>query len=1777
MSKSYRIRTKVGVDKSIKVQLEQDFEQLEILSLKILQSQVYSRLCSDYGVLVGRVTANNGYGLPNCKVSIFIPLDAEDELNPNIASIYPYKTLNDINELGYRYNLLPSTKQHGGHTPTGTFPTRQQVLTDQTTIEIFDKYFKLTTKTNNSGDYMLFGAPIGAQQIHIDIDLSDIGEFSLSPQDLVRLNIADTTEVNGVQFKSSTNLGSLPQILSLNRNVEVEPLWGQPEICNLGITRTDFDITEEFGVTIVPAAIFVGSIFSNVDERVVKKTCNINRKLGNLCNLTTGPGEILAIRQTINIDSNGRPVLERFELEEGGKCIDENGTWLIDVPMNLDYVYTDEFGQRAISYDPKVGIPSRAKYRFKVKWQQAPTVSAPIKRADFLVPNIKEWGWQNTGTDPSYNDDTSYKKCTQPDVNLLTSDSYKQVNASYAFSLDWDDYGAGPFSQKQQMIQEAIDCVDRFYDMKYNKVYTVSQLITEYKGRSGNKDYIAIRDILNEECEGTTNKFPANDGQYQADILVILFNLIMFIFTPVIWTILILTHVVALIVCILAGILLVLKSFICGIRDAFCWLAELDITILGVTIRPLGFLRPFCQLFDLLCSPLQDAYNSVNERCKKQSLKLPLLSYPDCEMCPCEVTEPQDFDSNALPGVGGLNEAAIQGGASAILTSFLNPGFYECGGDDSIRFGQLQAGEYLDPDAATDTDRYKVRAPQIIAINDQDVAGENYWFTSSLPPAEKMNLFNVKAKYFDNNIGTDGNYGGGWNRIKATFNIDTNDYNSKWHLDNVLVLMVSDADDSDFAEGRMLSFIDNNKTQDPNLNFLTTNNQFGTKSLTGTTIGTPVLDASGNTIHYIRTINIPYANPNGMGNLVGANNTGIVITASTADTSYSRFSIDNEYFQVIRKTTVSDYLSIADASDKTSLAGRILNGGMKAFGLARCSGFVTPPFGPLWDNLRLLSKIETITPSVLLTSCLENFGNQKLVFLLRGVDPNSSRTKCRFDLSRLYGQPTNFNTGWGGPQYIVEADFKLNIPIQGTFKNIKHNIGNNNTVDSYSQIRLFYEPYSYQLDVTLFQTFTTSATTLYSNFDSTSTLGYNGTFFDPSNEGARVTNANFFTKELHFNIANYINSVGDPNGASSCNYYLSNSYSNVSPVPIIFAYAPSSNPNDYANTPSNSRNRGYFQSEVVEGAGFMGMAQPNFDLTGSQYAGSPAFVGLPPSSSAYYYTRRYNEVTDALNITTSQYTVMRSDRLPTSSTFQDNGTVVSYTMHQNSSFSIFFVSDNGSVEAVTSNVSNVISGGNSQDNLDDLNQVAAFTGVSNTFECGGIVPLRCYDVASDGTVTVLPEGDNCYTNGINNEEIVNGGCYTLVTVPIVSLPLDFLLVMEWTFRMKLNFAACRNVFGHIFTNSWINGTLFMFPFANETLFTNPGDTPPNTPFACICKHLVFYDISTQNFYYRSAPYKYLGGFTGRDNPKGTLGQDFKGNTKDLMFPTTLMDLGPRNDYMTELTFSGEYEGYIMNRMNTTSFQDVSDLINLWLVSRTVSTTLIGAALQATVGVFIDPMLFFFSRPNNKIDGDYAQMVATNSQIGVVLFDPADYGAVGEIFFTPANAQKMVFGIFYKSDMQIRDWLTPHRRIIADNVPATSNCAFDNSPIFSQEVPFYHWNIKPNESADDSIFGEQKNDWDTNPSTFWYWNYQGIDRTSYSLSTNFQPGNTTQTMYSKGYIYGVDGAGGLDAYLGVGIPPGNPTREFLNGSPFYFFFGLNKGRSAYDRFLKKWVVTETNVI
>jgi hypothetical protein len=59
MAQSFRVRTDINTsgakDKNVTFELKQDFDLLEILSLSLTQTEVYTRMCADFGVVVGRV------------------------------------------------------------------------------------------------------------------------------------------------------------------------------------------------------------------------------------------------------------------------------------------------------------------------------------------------------------------------------------------------------------------------------------------------------------------------------------------------------------------------------------------------------------------------------------------------------------------------------------------------------------------------------------------------------------------------------------------------------------------------------------------------------------------------------------------------------------------------------------------------------------------------------------------------------------------------------------------------------------------------------------------------------------------------------------------------------------------------------------------------------------------------------------------------------------------------------------------------------------------------------------------------------------------------------------------------------------------------------------------------------------------------------------------------------------------------------------------------------------------------------------------------------------------------------------------------------------------------------------------------------------------------------------------------------------------------------------------------------------------------------------------
>ena len=452
-NKSYRVRTKIGVtndspieDKYLTVKLTERFESIDIMSLKIKQENAYKFHCADYGVVVGRAIANGGFGVPNVKVSVFIAATEATVNDPIYNAIYPYERPTRKNKDNIRYNLLPDSLDDDCYQVVGTFPNKRLVLDDDNYLEIYDNYYKFTTRTNNAGDYMIFGIPTGGQILHFDADLSDVGVLSQKPRDMIYKGYNAKQFENPNQFKKDDNLANLPQIISQDDSVYVYPFWGDEDENIIGITRHDIDINYKFE----PTCVFIGSIVSDTSSNHISKKCIPTEAMGLMEEMITGQGTIEMIRKK----QDG--TVEQFNIQ-GNQLINENGIWCYQIPMNLDYVMTDEYGNLVPSNDPTKGIATRTKVRFRVSMDEFQDDSANSFRAKVLVPNNP----QNSRYEP--------------------------------------DYVFGSFTEEES-----------FRDLLWNNVYTVKSFIPRFQKGNGNKNR-RFSGVKQCNYHGTNNPIPYNN------------------------------------------------------------------------------------------------------------------------------------------------------------------------------------------------------------------------------------------------------------------------------------------------------------------------------------------------------------------------------------------------------------------------------------------------------------------------------------------------------------------------------------------------------------------------------------------------------------------------------------------------------------------------------------------------------------------------------------------------------------------------------------------------------------------------------------------------------------------------------------------------------------------------------------------------------------------------------------------------------------------------------------------------------------------------------------------------------------------------------------------------------------------------------------------------------------------------------------------------------------------------------------------------------------------
>jgi hypothetical protein len=1767
MGQSYRIRTELGINKTINIQLDQEFEFLEILSLKLQQEDVYVKSCAEYGVVVGRVTANNGFGLPNARVSIFIPIDSVDESNPIISSIYPYKSPNDRNEDGYRYNLLPYEQSYSTHAATGTLPTRLDSLTGSTAIEIYDKYYKFSVKTNESGDYMIMGVPQGQQTLVMDVDLSDIGEFSLTPQDLIRMGLATDAQVAGNRFRTSTDLNSLPQIVNIVKSLEVSPLWGDPELCSIAINRVDFDLRDNANINIEPTSIFMGSIYSTADSFRVRPPVKVlgfeiggNRprdNMGNLCSLSTGPGQILAIRQTVYQDSDGNPTLEQYQLEQAGNIIDGNGTWLTELPMNLDYYITNEFGDKVISNDPTIGIPTKAKYRFKIKWQQPQSLTEQVRRPYYLVPNIKEYGWESVTLDPS---PTSY---------TIVGNAQKKQQSSYYFGLAWSGYTDGftTPTEKLNRLNEIIDCDDTFYEFQFNRVYTVSGLIDEYK-KGGRGRFIGIKEIDSQDCDSTVNKFPVNDGFRNFDLLYFVFAIIFQIIQVLGIPLILVYHIAAFIWTYVIPVLLgglITFATVLWIQDGIAAVAALISIPPNFALAGTFFVK---FLAELAIATLLGIILVKVLKTKIPTISLPMITYPDCQACECNTSTQASGGSDApIPSPGLLSQLSNPSlYYNSIYENYLNSSYSEEESQaNGAMISQTIGGSTNSP-----------RNPQIYKSTQSGKYNINgsYFYTLgiTLPPGERINVYNTRKKFFD-----------GVNKIKTTFNYPSN--GSRFHYDNTLTVLAT----QDVEVGTLLSFVNPSKSTDKNYLWsgLTTVGGVQVNGINGiiknSAFTATVKYATSQTSDTVTTYDIPSGNSqcflsitldiDNIGSIVfsdcsgvkhysAATTTGLYTISSEYGVDISTitgvatwtgitygqatqryiYPSDIEYYQVLTAITITSTVVAGQTvytipnlgPNNTSFWSALTADNQYYLLQEQGSGAWFFSYGGSGTNLYPPTGTNIGSYP---TSAFADFTEQKILILQRGVDPYSPLLPNRYGIGKILGHSSE-------DAVIITGMTRMNIPIQKLS-------GSTTSVQQHnSQDNIYSSSYFYTPGIPSSPLFPTASSTPGLAFSSytTSNVGYYGAL------DSKFVATPYLVKSNGKTYGGSLTAGITVHGA-----YVSY-MPNIASISGVFGVN-SKSQNKFYNMTVNTQNYYDIAEDLSGGAYMFGNLFDNgtYGRLPVQKRSTGYFLEPDTPFNLYYSPILYPYMTGTsqLNITNSSKNIMRTDRLPSSDYIDNDGNLNGSVslLQQNLGFAVY------SVDGTFSSNSPSFSTGAQQPTADIAGQLASENVLTTLSTCENMVGLTCY--SGNGTNFGVAKG-------CNSNDSVESGCYVMVRRILIDLIKDWKSFAEWGYRFRFFYGLCRGVLSQSFVNNWVNGSLYTFPIQVNTFFdTNNQPTYPNFP-----KQIVYYNIDSNNFYYRSSPYKlsekrFIGSPTDR--------AENATNIRNLLYPTTIFNLGIKDDFYQEITFDASTKGYVMKSLQSTSYSDTSDLVNLFVISRISDSSFLKQVLSG-LNASLNKL---FSRPHLRIDGDLAQSMSINSEYGVIPFSPEFYAVNGTpndpvVIITSSSSSLPsgpTMGIFFSSttvDLQNKDFLTPG---IIDFRPSNNaNAITYEYGIKSQTTPFYQWGLR--QPSTQSIFGSELNNWltDQSPSNIGIvkYKYQSLSRRNVGIPSYFVGANTAiSDIYQRGYIYSVNSSGGYSASVsGIQTP-----EKFLVSAPFHFYFGLIKGETALDKFKIKYSVGE----
>jgi hypothetical protein len=411
------------------------------------------------------------------------------------------------------------------------------------------------------------------------------------------------------------------------------------------------------------------------------------------------------------------------------------------------------------------------------------------------------------------------------------------------------------------------------------------------------------------------------------------------------------------------------------------------------------------------------------------------------------------------------------------------------------------------------------------------------------------------------------------------------------------------------------------------------------------------------------------------------------------------------------------------------------------------------------------------------------------------------------------------------------------------------------------------------------------------------------------------------------------------------------------------------------------------------------------------------------------------------------------------------------------------------------------------------------------------------------------------------------------------------LLSSYRRRKLFGKLMCGGVISYIFTDSWINGVLYFFQFMKR------GSNR-------FCKDCVYRKVESNGavyYYYRSTPYNSSythyedqDGISDNNHPlnisyakktKGFYGSrrllnlppslsaqgwvnkltDIVGGSKykrEINFPTTIVDLGPRLSWINEVCIDAalDVNCSVSRSIGATSYKGIDDLMEYIIQSKEIKEK--GR---------LDVQDLFDRRGNGQIDGDIAQLLNFNTQTGIYPFEIEENDSPYTALYANLFDGKGAVGVDF---------------VFSEDDPDTPTVEYDGSLIRkcintpgrlgdnSQKVPYYLWDTNGHG------FGEVTGDGEVQS----YYTGRIYNQRIQEFTANLNPDPNMLTIDDNFFnpnvlppirdcieVNGVK-LKSNDNYKEYTVG-GQPRHLMEIGVPFHYNFGVRKGRTSFDKFVE----------